>query len=91
MEDAPPGTERLCNQHTPSQHRRGQLKYWFFKAVTHGCQECVKILVQDMGVDKNETSDTQGYNAMGFAEYFEQHAMKDFLQTLWLFSATCPV
>ena len=77
-----PGTENLCQKHKPSQNRVGLLKYWYFNAVKHGCQECVRTLVQDMGVDKDVISNTQGYTAMHFAVYFKQPEMMEFLGTL---------
>ena len=76
----PPGTERLCRAHRPTRNRRHLLEYWFFHAVSDGCQECVRILVNEMGVDVNSTSLTNGYNAMGFARHFNQPAMARFLQ-----------
>ena len=75
-------TSRLCPQHQPFKKRREDLNYWFFHAVSHGCKECVKILVEEMGVDKNATSATQEYSAIDFAEYFAQPEMKAYLEKL---------
>ena len=72
----------LCQKHKPSKNRANRPKYWFFNAVSHGCQPCVKILVEDMGVDKDELSDTQGFSAMDFADWFKQPEMKVYLATL---------
>ena len=79
---APPGTENLCPCHKPPKKRQGDLKYWYFNAVSQGCKKCVLILVHQMGVDKDATSDNRGYDAMDFAEYFKQPAMRAFLETL---------
>ena len=49
--------------------------------------EWLKILVKDLGVAKDVTSDTQKYTAWDFAEWAEQHDMKVFLDELWLFNA----
>ena len=72
----------LCIKHEPSKRRKHSLKYWYLHAVSDGCQHCVEILVKDMGVDKHARSDTQGWSAMDFADYFQQREMKDYLQTL---------
>ena len=77
-----PDMGKLCLKHKPTRTRQGQLKYWYFNAVSHGCKGCVRILVQDMDVDKNVVSDTQGYSAMEFAVHYEQHAMSAYLDTL---------
>ena len=79
---AHPDMEKLCKIDKPSRNRQGQLKYWYFSAVGHGCKECVKLLVQDMGVDKNVTSDNHGYSAMDFAAFYEQPEMRAYLATL---------
>ena len=89
--ELPAGVETLCKRHKPTKNRQGKLKYWFFHAVRDGCQKCVKKLVQEMGVDKHAKSDTQGYDAMDFADWFDQAEMSKLLQTLRLFSATGPV
>ena len=72
----------LCQKHKPVKSRQDQLKCWLFKAASQGCQECVQILVKDMGVDKNATSDNHGYTAMDFAQFEQQVAMMAFLETL---------
>ena len=77
-----PGIDDLCKTHRPPKRRRGNLEYWYFNAVSEGCKSCVKILVKDMGVNKYATSETQNYNAMNFAEYYNQQEMKEYLRTL---------
>ena len=77
----PPGVQRLCMRHDPGR-RRAMLKYWFFKAVCDGCPGCVRILVQDLGVDKYVTSDMQQYTAKDFADWYDQPAMKVYLDML---------
>ena len=61
----------LCVTHEPSRRRKNSLKYWYLHAAGDGCQHCVKILVKDMSVDKHARSDTQGWSAMDFADYFQ--------------------
>ena len=73
---------QICMAHTPSKNRRHRLKYWLFGAVKHGCQRCVQTLVQEVGVDVTEVSDTEGYTVYDFAEYFQQSEMIDFLESL---------
>ena len=77
-----PCIDCLCEKHRPSKNREHKLKYWYFHAVGHGCKRCVEYLVKDMGVDKNEISDTQSYTAKEFAEFFKQQEMLGFLETL---------
>ena len=77
-----PCIDCLCEKHRPSKNREHKLKYWYFHAFGDGCKRCVKYLVKDMGVDKNEISDTQSYTAKEFAEFFKQQEMLGFLETL---------
>ena len=72
----------LCLSHKPAQYKQGRLDYWFFHAVSDGCQGCVEMLVKGMGVDKNARSDTKHYTAYDFADHFNQHRMKVYLATL---------
>ena len=74
--------DRLCKAHKPTKNREHLLDYWFFHACGDGCKECVKILVEEFGVDVNVASQTQGYTGMGFADYHKQHEMKRFLESL---------
>ena len=75
-------TSTLCKHHKPSRKRREDLSYWFLHAVSDGCKECVRILVEEMEVDINATSETHRWTAMDFAEYYEQHEMKGYLELL---------
>ena len=75
-------TSKLCKSHKPSKNRREDLSYWFFHAVSDGCKGCVKILVEEMEVDINATSETHRWTAMDFAEFYEQHEMKAYLELL---------
>ena len=72
----------LCREHKPTKGRRGDPHYWFFNAVSQGCQPCVQKLVKEKNVEKNVKSYTQGYTAIDFAEWFEQPEMLAFLATL---------
>ena len=73
---------RLCPQHQPFKKRRADVNYWFFHAVKDGCQKCVKILVEELGVNSNATSETRNYTAMDFARLFNQPEMMAYLETL---------
>ena len=79
---SPKPTDRLCQKHEPTKNRREDLNYWFFNAIKDGCEDCVKVLVQELGVDKDVTSDTQNYSAKQFAEWFHQPHMNDILDKL---------
>ena len=75
-------TSTLCKHHKPSKKRREDLSYWFLHAVSDGCKGCVKILVEEMKVDINATSETHKWTAMDFAEFYEQQEMKAYLELL---------
>ena len=72
----------LCREHQPTRNRRHKLHYWFFNAVKTGCRPCVKVLVNELGVNKDAVTDMQNWNAVDIATYFEQPEMIDFLATL---------
>ena len=74
---------RLCRKHRPSsKDRQVLLKYWLFKAIEHGCQNCVKIMVEEMDVDKSAVSNTNNYTAIEFAVWFSQPEMQEYLEEL---------
>ena len=72
----------LCKKHRPSQNRRHKLHYWFFHAVSHGCKDCTKILVQELKVNKDAVSDTNAYDFHDFAEWFKHPEMIDYVADL---------
>ena len=76
------GTAQLCKEHKPKGNRASRLKYWFFQAVSDGCTNCVGILVNDLGVDKDVRSDTMKYSAKDFATWAEQDEMFAYLEKL---------
>ena len=73
---------RLCWKHRPSKNRQSDLKYWLFKAIEHGCQDCVQIMVEELGVDKSVVSNTHKYTAMDYAVWAKQPKMQDYLKEL---------
>ena len=73
---------RLCWKHRPSKNRQSDPKYWLFKAIEHGCQDCVKIMVEEMDVDKSAVSNTYKYTAMEYAVWANQPEMQDYLEEL---------
>ena len=75
-------SSNFCREHKPTNGRRGDPNYWFFNAVSQGCQACVQKLVKEKHVDKNVRSCNQGYTAIDFAECFGQSEMLAFLATL---------
>jgi hypothetical protein len=77
------GGRYLCKRHKPkSKCRRDDPKYWFFKAVTDGCQDCVAFCVDRHGIDKNVVSDNNKFTAQDFARYNKDTDMLQFLQML---------
>ena len=77
------GGRYLCKRHKPkSKCRRDDPKYWFFKAVAEGCQDCVAFCVDSHGIDKNVVSDNNKFTAQDFARYNKDTDMLQFLQML---------
>ena len=80
------GGRHLCKKHKPkSKSRRHDPKYWFFNAVTDGCQRCVACCVYRHNIDKDVVSDNNQFTAQDFARYNENADMLRFLQMLHMF------
>jgi hypothetical protein len=80
------GGRHLCKKHKPkSKSRRHDPKYWFFNAVTDGCQRCVACCVYRHNIDKDVVSDNNQFTAQDYARYNENADMLRFLQMLHMF------
>ena len=77
------GGKHLCKKHKPTAKRRQDVvKYWFFNAVIHSCQDCVAFCVNKHGVDIDVVSDNKEYTAQAYAKYNKDPEMLHFLQML---------
>ena len=77
------GGKHLCKKHKPTAKRRQDVvKYWFFNAVIHSCQDCVAFCVKEHGVDIDVVSDNKEYTAQAYAKYNKDAEMLHFLQML---------
>ena len=77
------GGKHLCKKHKPKRpSRKDDVKYWFFNAVIHSCQDCVAFCVNKHGVDIDVVSDNKEYTAQAYAKYNKDAEMLHFLQML---------
>ena len=77
------GGKHLCKKHKPKRtSRKDDVKYWFFNAVNHSCQDCVAFCVNKHGIDIDVVSDNKEYTAQAYAKYNKDAEMLHFLQML---------
>ena len=77
------GGKHLCKKHKPKRtSRKDDVKYWFFNAVNHNCQDCVAFCVNKHGIDIDVVSDNKEYTAQAYAKYNKDAEMLHFLQML---------
>ena len=77
------GGKHLCKKHKPkTKSRQDDVKYWFFNAVNHSCQDCVAFCVNKHGIDIDVVSDNNEYTAQDYASYNKDAEMLQFLQML---------
>ena len=77
------GGKHLCKKHKPKKKsRKDDVKYWFFNAVNHSCQDCVSFCVNKHGIDIDVVSDNKEYTAQDYAKYNKDAEMLQFLQML---------
>ena len=53
-------------------HKRGQLKEWFYHAVSQGCLPCVRHCIEILCIDPEVESDHRRYTALAWSQWAVQ-------------------
>ena len=69
---------RLCKKHRPNNSgRKVFATYWFLNACRDGCLPCVRILVEECGVQKDVRSESGKFNGHAFVKYSAETGVID--------------